>query len=88
MSTHTTFMNRTATTFLAAAFVLAAGAGIASAQSNGGSAIAPDPSFSANIGGAAVGPLSVPGVQAGPSGVDVGGLRVPAPTPFGQNSPA
>lgn len=87
MSTHTTFMNRTATTFLAAVFVIAAGAGIASAESNGGSANAPDPSFSATIGGASVGPLSVPGVQAGPGGVDVGGLRVPTPAPFGPNSP-
>lgn len=78
MSTTIRIMNRTAAALAAGAFLLAAGSGIAVAQDNSGT---PDlaSSFNAIIGGATVGPLSVPGVTAGPSGANVGGFRVPVP---------
>ncbi|MFD4183526.1 hypothetical protein [Rhodococcus sp. NPDC058514] len=64
--------NRTATALVAAAFVLTAGAGVASA-------VIPSDSFNATVGSANLGPLSTPGVGAHPSGVDLGGLRVSTP---------
>lgn len=65
-------MNRVATALAAAALVLTAGAGIASAQ-------VPSDSFNARAGSVAVGPLATPGVGAHPSGVDLGGLHVATP---------
>ncbi|WP_345341659.1 hypothetical protein [Rhodococcus olei] len=64
-------LSRAATALVAAAFVLTAGSA-ASAHAD---------SFTANVGGAGIGPLAVPGVSAGPSGVDLGVFRVPVPAP-------
>lgn len=77
--------------FAATGFVLAAGAGVAAAQlpPSNAPAMLPFPgdgnSFNAGVGGAIVGPISTPGIHAGPGGVDFGGgagIGQGLPTPF------
>ena len=77
-----TVLTRTGATIAAAFFVLAAGAGIASAAPDAPSddpsvsTLAPGPNAqggNVDIGGPHVGPIAVDGIKAGPGGTSVGG---------------
>ncbi|MFD4295531.1 hypothetical protein ACFWPA_09880 [Rhodococcus sp. NPDC058505] len=80
-----TNVRRSITAIAATGFLLSAGAGVAAAQlpSGIGGQGLPFPgdgnSFNAGVGGAAVGPIATPGIQAGPGGIGFGGGGTPAP---------